>query len=64
METKSYSPFIGLRDVMELTTLSRATVYKSIHKAGFPKPEKISSRSIWRTEEVMRWMNAAMRGEG
>jgi len=47
---------IKLPQVMQITTLSRATVYRLITKGEFPKQIKLSERaSAWIEHEVLDW---------
>lgn len=49
---------VSLRDVKAITSLSRATIYRKIKIAGFPKPIKISDkRVVWDEEQVKKWLN-------
>lgn len=49
--------FIKLPQVMQMTTLSRATVYRLIAKGEFPEQIKLSERaSAWIEDEVIEWM--------
>lgn len=59
MTTQQKNPVYGsVKDVMAVTTLSRASVYKFMKNNGFPKPRKISTRSVWLMAEVEQWMQA------
>jgi prophage regulatory protein len=49
---------IKLPQVMQITTLSRATVYRLIAKGEFPKQIKLSERaSAWIEHEVHEWLD-------
>ena len=49
---------IKLPQVMKITTLSRATVYRLIAKGEFPKQIKLSERaSAWIEHEVLEWLD-------
>jgi prophage regulatory protein len=49
---------IKLPQVMQITTLSRATVYRLIAKGEFPKQIKLSERaSAWIEHEVLEWLD-------
>lgn len=44
------------KEVMELTTLSRSTLYNFIHTNGFPAPKKMGLRvARWSKKEVLKW---------
>jgi len=52
--------FLRLPQVIELTGLSKSTIWKWIHtKENFPKQLKISpKKSVWRKTEILAWMEA------
>lgn len=48
----------SLRDVKDITSFSRATIYGKIKDSGFPKPMKISAkRVVWDEAQVRAWLN-------
>lgn len=48
---------LSLRELIDLTTLSRATIYRKVSQRSFPPPLKIGqSRVAWRESDVARWM--------
>jgi prophage regulatory protein len=48
-----------LPQVMEITTLSRSTIYSWIKAGSFPAPIKLGPRSVaWLKEEVDAWVTA------
>lgn len=48
---------IRIKDVMDRTGLGRSTVYKYISLGQFPKPIKLSSRSVaWVESEIDAWI--------
>jgi prophage regulatory protein len=49
--------FLTLRDVIKLTSLSRATLYKNIKMGRFPRPIPLTpgGRVGWRATEVEAW---------
>ena len=50
---------IKLPDVMKLTTLSRASVYRLIQDNVFPKPIKLSTRSVaWVVSDIEDWIQS------
>ena len=54
--------FIKLRDVMELTSLSRATIYRFIAEGRFPKQVNLGGYSVaWVESEVMEWLEERIR---
>ncbi len=54
---------IPVRRVMELTGLSRPTIYRLIKKGDFPPPYKVGARaSRWPERVVREWVEARPRG--
>ena len=50
---------IKLKDVIDITGLSRSFVYALAQKGDFPKPVKLSERSsAWVKSEVDDWIDA------
>lgn len=50
-----------LSEVMKITTLSRASIYREMQSARdgngvFPPPIKIGRRSAWVREEIHQWI--------
>jgi prophage regulatory protein len=55
--------FAGLKSVLELTSLSRSTLYREIARGHFPKSHKLSlGRVGWLRSEVEAWMAARAAG--
>tara|TARA_A100001035_G_C27406543_1_gene330988 strand:+ start:287 stop:490 length:204 start_codon:yes stop_codon:yes gene_type:complete len=51
--------FIRIKEVIELTTLSKSTIYRMVRKNEFPKPISIKSLgniSLFVREEVQEWI--------
>jgi len=49
---------IKLPKVMEITTLSRASIYRLIADGDFPKQVKLSTRACaWVEQDVLNWLN-------
>jgi prophage regulatory protein len=49
--------FIKLKEVMNITGLARATVYKHIANDRFPKSVSLGDRAVaWIESEVHEWM--------
>lgn len=49
--------FLRMKDVMDLTGLSRTGIYMSIGRGEFPEPVKLGSKAIAFVEsEVQSWM--------
>lgn len=50
---------LNLRDVVAMTTLSRATVYRFIRGGVFPRAVRIGPRRVaWLESDVIGWMTA------
>jgi prophage regulatory protein len=50
---------VNIRKVCELTSLSRATIYRLVYIGKFPKPIRISrNRVAWRERAVLLWLAA------
>ena len=49
--------FIKLRDVMELTSLARSTIYKFVAEGTFPKQVVLGSNCVaWVESEIHEWL--------
>jgi prophage regulatory protein len=50
--------FLRLKEVLNRTSLSRATLYRKIQKGTFPKQVRIATRCAgWRESAVNAWMH-------
>lgn len=48
---------IKITEVMNVTTLSRATIYKYMASERFPKPVCLGGRAVaWVEEEIQDWI--------
>lgn len=48
---------LRLTEVMKITGIARATIYKKINEGSFPKPLKISATCVrWRSDEIEQWI--------
>jgi prophage regulatory protein len=53
------SRILRLRTVVELTGLSRSTIYLRIAKGDFPRQVSLGGRAIgWRESDVYSWLEA------
>lgn len=51
------SPFLGLKQVMELVPVSRSSLYLMVKNGEFPKQKKLGKRAMaWSKAEVMAWI--------
>lgn len=47
------------REVVEITGLSPATIYRQMPKGQFPRQVSVGSRGVrWRASEVYAWMKS------
>jgi prophage regulatory protein len=61
LETRT--KLIKLPEVIEITTLSRASIYRLIADGKFPKQVKLSTRACaWVEQEVLEWLNDRING--
>lgn len=49
--------FIRLTDVMNMTGLSRVTIYTYVNTGKFPAYTKVGRATFWEYNEVQDWMN-------
>lgn len=55
--------FYSLKQIVELTTLSRATIWRQCRAGVFPRPVKLSGyRNGWLRQEVDEWVEAKVEG--
>ena len=53
-----FPKLVRLGTVLEMTTLSTATIYRLMKKGQFPRQIKISERSTrWVLDEIFEWMD-------
>jgi prophage regulatory protein len=53
---------LRLRDVLQLTKLSRASVYRAVQRGEFPRPISLARRaSGWKASEVQNWIDSRPR---
>lgn len=54
---------LKLPDVVKAVSLSKASIYKLISKGKFPKPLKLSTRSVaWHIDDLNAWIDALPKG--
>lgn len=54
----SHERFLPMHAVIELTGLSRATIYRRVDQGEFPKPVKVSERRIcFKETQIREWMD-------
>ena len=58
------SQILRCPDVVRLTGLSKATVYREIKAARFPEPLQIGPRAVgWRRDEIEEWIKSRERAK-
>lgn len=59
METEVIDRAVRLREVEQITGLSKSTIYRCESEGKFPKRIKLTERaSAWRLSEIRAWMNS------
>ncbi len=57
-ETFAGQRLIRLPEVLQLTGLSRTTVYRKIKLSQFPEPIQLGERSVaWRASDILAWID-------
>lgn len=56
LSSPSDDRLLKLEDVIEITLLSRASVYRGIEEGTFPRPMKFGAASRWSMREVQAWI--------
>lgn len=65
MERLMTDKMLRIEEVMEITRLSRATIYRKMSKGQFPKPLKLGDRAVrWRQSEIEAWLASLPRAMG
>lgn len=62
--TNPQLPFyiIRINKLIELTCLSRSTIWRRVHAGEFPRPLKLGGRSIgWKSTDVIEYLEALPR---
>lgn len=50
---------IKLKDVIEMTTLSKATIYRLMSKGAFPSAVPLGARAVaWKLSDVIEWIDS------
>lgn len=63
MHTTDVDPLITMKDVCQLTNLSRASIYRLRNNDAFPAPRRISRGCVrWQLSSVERWIEALPKG--
>ncbi len=57
MRNESGDRLLCLKEVMDLTTISRSEIYRGIRDGTFPKQIKIGARAVrWWLSEIEAWL--------
>lgn len=49
--------FLRLKQVVELTSISKATIWRWVKNGTFPKPIKITSRvTVWKSSDIQAYI--------
>ena len=58
VDVSEKSPFMSLKQVLELVPMSRSSIYLMIGRKEFPAPIKIGSRAIgFSKKEISEWID-------
>lgn len=52
---------LPLKELKARVGLSTATVYRLMQRGTFPRPRKVGTKSLWRSDEVEAWILAQVR---
>ena len=53
------SRLLRLKEVMELTSMPRSTIYAYMKKGLFPQNKKLTQKSVvWREDEIKKWIDS------
>jgi len=51
--------YLSLREVIKLTSLSKATIYRLMKNSLFPKQTKLSPRRVgWLESKIQQWIES------
>lgn len=54
-----------LKDVIQITSLSRSSIYDYMSKGNFPKPIKLGVRAVgWRSADIAAWLDSRVLSNG
>ena len=53
---------LRLPEVMQLTRLSKATIYRLVNSGALPRQIQLGRRAVgWRSDEIQEWLDARPR---
>ena len=59
-----HNKLLRLRQVEEITGLSRSSIYRRMQAGEFPRPVKIGSTAVrWSEGEIVAWLESLPRAE-
>ena len=51
------------RQVEEITSMSRSSIYRLMQDGQFPRPVKVGCAAVrWRVSDIMRWLTSRPKG--
>lgn len=49
--------FLRIKDVIEITSLAKSTIWLWVKEEKFPRPHKISTRvTVWNIKDIQNWI--------
>ena len=58
-QTTSEAVILRLPEVLELTKISKSTLYRFMQSGDFPRPIRLGQRArAWRKAEILKWIEA------
>lgn len=51
------SSLLDIKGVIDLTKLSRSTIYRYVFAGKFPMPSRYGGKFVWREETIHFWIN-------
>lgn len=61
MTSGIFRRLIRMRELPEITGLSRTELYRRIKSGTFPQPIRIGAQSVaWRSSDINRWLDSPM----
>ena len=55
--------FLRLAEVLRRVGLSKPKVYRLMKEDNFPRPRKVGRASLWRNDEIDRWIRSLPENE-
>ena len=51
-------PLLRLPEVIALTGISKAAIYKQMKQGKFPTPKRVGRSALWRRSDVQAWIES------